>query len=1285
MAINFPNDPSTNPGNGGQWTDPGGSGVWQVEIINGEAIWTLVSTNSGGGEGATSLNQLTDVTLSSPTDGQLIAYNQNTAQWVNVPRTSANDVNLNDLNDVDLSGGSDGDVLANDNGTWKPVTLPDPTGVGEAPDDGTPYARQSKGWVSSPAAPTTTDELPEGGTNLYFEEAPQDGKQYGRENGGWTEITGGGGGESVLDVPEAPADGVAYVRKNNAWVQGVESTTGSTAKLEGEYSVDTGSSSTRAVTTGQALIFDGSKYVPTDLPTGGGDGGSGVPTITWDIGATGTESYDFSGPGFPATAANPALAVVRGQTYVFNNTSGSHPFQIQSTAGLGGTAYDTGVTDNNTVGAVTFVVPMDAPAELFYQCTANHPNMGGTIAVLENSAGGGEGGGISEAPVDGVLYARKDGTWSPLEYKENTAWGNMTDNGINMGAAETTGYTSAALAEADGWTTEWDYSTADNGDSDGDDGLVPITLPAWTAGKNWFGVKDPNVDNETAQTIYVCGNGYLCFTSQATVDAEFIPQYDIGGYDGGPLANGYMSQMTLVFGFTNLDMILDKVFSKEATYLNENYVVLRIQWQDEYEYLYSQAGSAASAGLYPSAAYEGNGGSGSGDFPPDGSTPGGGDEARTKRPRSTKKKSTKAAQDKIITVELWLGENGSVRMLYGTPQVAVSAYEEAVGNGSAIQTNGIYYNNGVPVEAMGSARNFHDFTENGLNYSVEHTNDGNINQPIMNWYFEYQPPVQANPFLSDAPADSKTYGRNNEKWVEITGGGGGAAGAGAGRKATGEYENVVHTGLRQMYLGMDYIAPFNQYSGESGLDPNGWQAPANIFQPYIDYKFGKITDGSDNAGTMYVDVYNDGGNDYTCLCLQATIDLDSGNEFFFNEAFEFYTEKFQRQGTYSNWNGIGDGNQSEGTVFLFGTFTFWRCYEDDITVDKLQSKKWQRVSVDTWIPICAGMYPDDFTAPSNYFPFPIDPSFLDNTNYPPGTRDLVIKDFYDFIGCTAEEFSGEQFNTIGGVPSVVSYAESTSGTPQGATFRWYAQRPTQDFLPVVSGGGGGEAVKSTAEGRANGSGPAIPGVGDLESAPKDASWVAPQAGMVLMYQNDPSYEQNYGNPPYGAGGGGGEARKTPEEKKKFLDEFVKKHKETRAKLRAERGAPISETSQLEFNRNANGLGWTPPGFDPGCDDWKFIDDHTFRFNTNRFSYTGQFQLDVLGLHNLWGFDDYIKDNPPIDGDTIVYDALNQYWTWASQTSDIARSTHQAAKLSEIVQAVKDNPELKAALKEALAD
>ena len=111
---------------------------------------------------------------------------------------------------------------------------------------------------------------------------------------------------------------------------------------------------------------------------------SGHVEHTFNLGASGVDHYVFSDTAnhwFPTSENDPTLYLRRGETYIFNNTSGSHPFRIQSTTGLSGTPYNTGVTNNGTVGVVTFKVPMSAPATLYYQCTS-HTNMNGTINIV---------------------------------------------------------------------------------------------------------------------------------------------------------------------------------------------------------------------------------------------------------------------------------------------------------------------------------------------------------------------------------------------------------------------------------------------------------------------------------------------------------------------------------------------------------------------------------------------------------------------------------------------------------------------------------------------------------------------------------------------------------------------------------------------------------------------------------------------------------------------------------------------------------------------------------------
>ena len=103
----------------------------------------------------------------------------------------------------------------------------------------------------------------------------------------------------------------------------------------------------------------------------------------WVLGADGTSHYTFTGSGLTGAENDPTLYLKRGQKYRFKNSSGGHPFRIQSTAnGSAGTAYNDGVTNNDAGDGTTLEwdVQFDAPSVLYYQCTA-HGNMGGKIYI----------------------------------------------------------------------------------------------------------------------------------------------------------------------------------------------------------------------------------------------------------------------------------------------------------------------------------------------------------------------------------------------------------------------------------------------------------------------------------------------------------------------------------------------------------------------------------------------------------------------------------------------------------------------------------------------------------------------------------------------------------------------------------------------------------------------------------------------------------------------------------------------------------------------------------------
>ena len=108
-----------------------------------------------------------------------------------------------------------------------------------------------------------------------------------------------------------------------------------------------------------------------------GDGTDVGFAIKYNITADGSSNYRFAGPGVVNTTNDPTLYLQRGFTYIFNNTSGGHPFRIQFTGTT--TGVGTYVSGSQT-GVQVFTIPHDAPASYEYQCTA-HAGMKGTLNI----------------------------------------------------------------------------------------------------------------------------------------------------------------------------------------------------------------------------------------------------------------------------------------------------------------------------------------------------------------------------------------------------------------------------------------------------------------------------------------------------------------------------------------------------------------------------------------------------------------------------------------------------------------------------------------------------------------------------------------------------------------------------------------------------------------------------------------------------------------------------------------------------------------------------------------
>jgi len=96
MTLNFPASPS----NGDTYDNfvyDGTKGAWKLQTLAGN-----------------DLTDLNDVTITSPTDGQALVYDNATSSWVNETPAST----VTSLTDTTISSPTDGDVLKYNGSAW---------------------------------------------------------------------------------------------------------------------------------------------------------------------------------------------------------------------------------------------------------------------------------------------------------------------------------------------------------------------------------------------------------------------------------------------------------------------------------------------------------------------------------------------------------------------------------------------------------------------------------------------------------------------------------------------------------------------------------------------------------------------------------------------------------------------------------------------------------------------------------------------------------------------------------------------------------------------------------------------------------------------------------------------------------------------------------------------------------------------------------------------------------------------------------------------------------------
>ena len=137
--------------------------------------------------------------------------------------------------------------------------------------------------------------------------------------------------------------------------------------------------------------------------------------ITYNV-TSSSGAYSFAG------TRNPIITVTRGSTYRFGMNADGHPFFIQTTSGAfnSNSVYTNGVENGGaSVGLITWVVPENAPDNLYYACS-NHGTMNGKINVVD------------PAPKPSLIIPGQGFLGADGQYKEYTleAWLRINSDSI---------------------------------------------------------------------------------------------------------------------------------------------------------------------------------------------------------------------------------------------------------------------------------------------------------------------------------------------------------------------------------------------------------------------------------------------------------------------------------------------------------------------------------------------------------------------------------------------------------------------------------------------------------------------------------------------------------------------------------------------------------------------------------------------------------------------------------------------------------------------------------------
>jgi hypothetical protein len=284
-------------------------------------------------------------------------------------------------------------IFSRYNGNW----VPDPI-QSDAPADGTMYTRRNNAWL----------QLPQ-----YVTEAPGGGIRFGRYNGTWQAdaiqvdapvnsnlYARSGGGWSLLPpiMPDAPSTGLLYSRSNSNWL---------VTPIQADAPAD-GNFYSRNNNAWLPTPYSGIEY---DAPFDG--------TLYGRLNAGWTAAYPASNPNNYQSAANVATALsafmpLRGGTFTGAISAPgliipNGPASLQINGGQPGQIL-AALNTSSTLGWIP-APPTEAPLDGVAYARQN----GAWVATAS-------GAGLPEAPQDGTAYVRIDATWANIDTSDITDW-----------------------------------------------------------------------------------------------------------------------------------------------------------------------------------------------------------------------------------------------------------------------------------------------------------------------------------------------------------------------------------------------------------------------------------------------------------------------------------------------------------------------------------------------------------------------------------------------------------------------------------------------------------------------------------------------------------------------------------------------------------------------------------------------------------------------------------------------------------------------------------------------